>query len=374
MPNKRLHIVAFDVPYPANYGGVIDVYYKLVALNKVGIEIILHCFQYGRAQAKELHDLCEKVYYYPRKSGPLSALSFKPYIVKSRASDALLANLLKDDSPILFEGMHTCYYIDAPELKGRKKIYRESNIEHHYYYHLFKAEKNFFRKLYHLTESVRLKIFQNKLKHASLMLAVSETDTEYLRKQFPANNIEYLPSFHPNEVFTIIPGKGVYAIYHGKLSVTENYKAAEYLVEKVFARTDKKLIIAGMDAPAHLVQLISKHTNVELIENPNDNKMFELIRNAHINVLVTFQATGLKLKLLNTLYQGRFCLVNPDMVQGTGLESLCEIADDAVKLRQKIDMLFSKTFDAAEIEKRKKLLNQNYSNEENVKKLINLVF
>jgi predicted nucleic acid-binding protein len=298
----------------------------------------------------------------------------KPYIVKSRQSDALLANLLKDDYPILFEGLHTCCYIDAPELNDRKKIYRESNIEHHYYYHLFKAEKKLFRKFYHLSESLKLRFYQRKLIHAGLMLTISRTDTDYLKKHFPNNRVEYLPSFHPNERFSVIPGKGDYALYHGKLSVTENYNAAEYLIEKVFAGMDKKLIIAGMDAPQHLIRLINKHANIELVENPGDEKMFELIRNAQINVLVTFQATGLKLKLLNTLYQGRYCLVNCDMVQGTGLESLCEIADDSAGLRQKVEKLFGKTFDLSEVENREKLLQKNYSNEMNAKKLIGLLF
>ena len=30
---KHLHIVAFNVPLPANYGGVIDVFYRLKALS-----------------------------------------------------------------------------------------------------------------------------------------------------------------------------------------------------------------------------------------------------------------------------------------------------------------------------------------------------
>jgi predicted nucleic acid-binding protein len=206
------------------------------------------------------------------------------------------------------------------------------------------------------------------------MLTISQTDTEYLKKHFPGNKVEYLPSFHPNEKFTVIPGKGEYALYHGKLSVTENYNAAEYLIENVFADLDKKLIIAGMDAPQHLIRLINKHPNIELIENPDDEKMFELIRNAHINVLVTFQATGLKLKLLNTLYQGRYCLVNPYMVKGTGLESLCEIADGADELKQKLEDLFIKLFNLSEVENREKLLQKNYSNGTNAKKLIGLLF
>nr|NQU91306.1 glycosyltransferase [Bacteroidota bacterium] len=353
MPENHLHIISFDIPYPPNYGGVIDVFYKLVALKKSGIKINLHCFDYGREHTGVLNELCENVYYYPRQTGLKSALSPIPYIVKSRRSEELIDNLLKDDHPILFEGLHSCYYISDRRLKNRKKIYRESNIEHHYYCHLFRAEKNLLKKLFFIIESLRLRWYQKVLKHADLMLVVSQTDTAYLQKHFPGKQVVYLPSFHPNDDFSVIPGKGNYVFYHGKLSVTENYKAAEFLIEKVFIDIPFKLIIAGLDPPDHLKDLIGKYSNVELIANPDDDTMFDLIRKAQVNILITFQATGLKLKLLNTLYKGRFCLVNPEMVQGTGLESLCEIGEGAAELQQKIAELFDQEFDIHEVEQRR---------------------
>ena len=136
------------MPYPANYGGVIDVFYKLKNLHKASIKIILHCFEYGRGEQKELGNYCETVYYYKRNNSFLNQLSFTPFIVKSRVSEELMANLLKDDYPILFEGLHTCYYINDKRIVNRKKIYRESNIEHDYYAHLAKSEKGFLKKLY----------------------------------------------------------------------------------------------------------------------------------------------------------------------------------------------------------------------------------
>ena len=44
--NSELNIVSFDVPYPPDYGGAIDIYYKIATLNNLGIKIYLHCFQY----------------------------------------------------------------------------------------------------------------------------------------------------------------------------------------------------------------------------------------------------------------------------------------------------------------------------------------
>jgi len=374
MKDLSLHIVSFDIPYPANYGGVIDVFYKLVALKKAGLKIHLHCFEYGREHAAILNDLCKTVHYYPRKTGISSNLSLMPYIVKSRNSKLLMENLLKDNHPILFEGIHTCLFIDDERLKNRLKIYRESNIEHHYYFHLFKADKNPGRKLFFILEAFKLRLFQRKLKHANMMLAVSQTDTEYLQKHFPLKKVIYLPSFHSNDDFSVLPGKGDYAFYHGKLSVTENFKAVEYLITHVFAGSPHKLVIAGLDPPDHLIKLIKSHSNVQLIANPDDETMFSLIRNAQVNILITFQATGLKLKLLNTLYKGRFCLVNPAMVHGAGLESLCESGKSPNELRDKLNQLFDKEFDIAEVEKRKEILLKHYSNVRNAEQLIRLVF
>jgi hypothetical protein len=298
----------------------------------------------------------------------------KPYIVQSRRSVELLNNLCNDRYPILFEGLHSCYYINHKRLSGRRKIYRESNIEHHYYFHLFKGEKNPFKKLFFILASVKLLLYQKILKHATMMLVVSKTDTEYLQKRFKTSRVIYLPSFHPNDEFSVLPGRGDYALYHGKLSVTENYQAAEYLITKVFAGNPHQLIIAGLEPPDHLQNLIKTQPNIRLIANPDDETMFGLIQNAQVNILVTFQATGLKLKLLNTLFKGRFCLVNPAMVAGTGLESLCEIADGATALQKKLVEIFAKNFDLMEVNRRREILSGNYSNSSNAEKLIGLVF
>ena len=41
---KHLHIIAFDIPLPANYGGAIDIF-NLKALHEQGV-YALHCFDY----------------------------------------------------------------------------------------------------------------------------------------------------------------------------------------------------------------------------------------------------------------------------------------------------------------------------------------
>ncbi len=375
MSDKHLHIVSFDIPYPANYGGVIDVFYKLKALYAKGVKITLHCYEYpGRDRTEELNKYCEKVYYYPRLVGLGSAISIKPYIVTSRRSEELMQNLLKDDAPILFEGLHSCYHIDDRRIKDRLKIYRESNIEHRYYYNLFKVDKKVVKKLYFFVESLKLRLYQKILKHSDLMLVVSREDTDYLKEHFPDKKVNYLPSFHANDKIEFMIGSGDYALYNGNIEVPENAHAVQWLINEVFATTDIKLKVAGMNPPEYIRKLASEYPNVEIIANPDDKKMFDLIKNAQVNILVTFQATGLKLKLLNTLYNGRYCLVNDKMLNGTGLEELCEIGNTPEELRKKLPELFKVEFDKNQIDLRNNILNLNFSNSKNAEKLIELVY
>ncbi|HKC66789.1 MAG TPA: glycosyltransferase family 1 protein, partial [Bacteroidia bacterium] len=294
---KYLHIISFDVPFPANYGGVIDVFYKLKNLHKAGVKIILHCFEYGRGEQKELEKYCKTIHYYKRNTSILNQLSSVPFIVKSRVSEELMSNLLKDNYPILFEGLHTCYYINDKRLANKKKIYRESNIEHNYYAHLAKSEKDFLKKLYFGLESSKLHKFQKQLAHADLMLVVSTADRDYLQKEFPKKQVEYLPSFHAFDKVSSKPGKGSYILYNGNLQVGENVKALEYLVTNVFSKINHPVIIAGLNPNQKIYNWVKDFNHIKIIANPSETEMQTLIEEAQIHCLYTHQPTGLKLKL-----------------------------------------------------------------------------
>lgn len=373
MAEKYLHIVSFNIPYPANYGGVIDVFYKILWLKRLGLKIHLHCFEYGRSHAPELDEVCDKVSYYKRDMHWISSLSVIPFIVKSRYSDQLLVNLLKDAHPILFEGLHSCYFMNHPRLQGRFLIYRESNIEHEYYFHLFKSEKSLLKKLYFLSEALKLKVYESVLKKASLILPVSREDAAYFEQQYPGVRTVYLPSFHPADDVQVKLGKGSYVLYHGNLEVAENAQAAEYLVKEVFRDLEVPFVIAGLNPSAYLEDLIRGMSGITLIPNPSDEELRTLITEAQINVLVTFQPTGLKLKLLNVLFNGRYCLVNANMLAGTGLERACVIADTADELKEQVKTLFVKEFPESEIDERTALL-KDYFNKEKAEKLVRLIF
>ena len=163
MTNK-LHIISFDVPYPTNYGGVIDVFYKLKALHHLGVIIYLHVFEYGKGEQVELKKYCKEVFYYPRNSFVKSFFSKTPFIVKSRGSNLLIANLNKNDYPILFEGLHTTLPVIKDSLKNRNIYLRAHNIEHRFYKGLEKSESNAFKRTFFRRESKKLRRYEKILK------------------------------------------------------------------------------------------------------------------------------------------------------------------------------------------------------------------
>jgi hypothetical protein len=369
--NEHLHIVSFDVPFPPDYGGVMDVYYKAKALAEYGLKIHLHCFQYGRENSPELEKMCYSVTYYPRKMLRNPFFADSPFIVATRNSDQLLKNLLADEYPIFFEGLHCCSFLDHPALSFKKRIVRNHNIEHIYYLHLSRVERNIFKRFFFRKEAQRLKDFEQKLNQADSVAAISPSDHEYLNRRY--NNSFYLPVFHPNETVEINTGKGNYILYHGNLAVGENNEAAVFLVKEVFSKIKIPFFIAGNNASKELQKAVKKYSHVKLITG-NTHEIFDLIKNAQINILPTFQNTGIKLKLLNVLFRGRHCIVNDTMIKDTGLSGLCNVAPTASEMIEKIEALMDVPFTQPLVEERKAILETDFCNRKNVMILINRYF
>lgn len=374
LSNKRtLHIVAFDVPFPANYGGVIDIFYKIKAIYEEGIDIKLHVYNYGRKLSKsELSKYCSEINYYSRKIYKNPFMGTLPYIVNSRNSSDLLNNLQKDQAPILFEGLHCTYYLAHPSLQNRVKIVRTHNIEHHYYKHLESSESKYFKKYFFRIEAEKLKKHQEILKHANIIAAISPNDTSYFNKKF--GNTIYIPAFHSNNKMVKPDNKGDFVLYHGNLSVPENYNAAKQLILNVFSKIKTRAIIAGNNPPKELITLCNMHQNVELKYNLSSDEIHQLIENAHINVLYTNQNTGIKLKLLNALYLGRFSIVNSLMVEGSGLEKLCTISNNFQNIIQNINTLTKTDYTENHYTDKKLFLEKNFNNTIGVQKLIKHIY
>ncbi|MBL0146691.1 MAG: hypothetical protein IPP48_14095 [Chitinophagaceae bacterium] len=101
--------------------------------------------------------------------------------------------------------------------------------------------------------------------------------------------------------------------------------------------------------------------------------MNDLISNAQINILPSFNNTGVKLKLINALFIGRHCLTNTAGVVGSGLEELCYTCNTGDEFLKRIEELISVPIIKNDIECRTQILQQLYNNEANALKLLEII-
>ncbi|MEO6453297.1 MAG: glycosyltransferase family 4 protein [Ginsengibacter sp.] len=374
MVDKHLHIVCLDVPYPVDHGGIFDLFYKIVALYELNIKIHLHCFEYGRGHQVELNKYCAEVIYYKRKRSVSSFSLSLPYIVNSRRNAELLTNLLKDDHPVLMEGIHCTYFLSQNKLLNKKVFVRLHNVESEYYKQLANSTTSVFKKMYFLYESRLLKKYEQKISSKATFIAVTLKDKEIYEKEFHVTDVKYLPVFLPFNAVRTKQGRGSYCLYHGNLGIPENEKAVRWLLSNVFNTLSIPFVVAGKNPSERLRRLAHQNSNTCLVENPADDEMNELISKAHINILPSFNSTGIKIKLLNALFNGRHCIVNAAAVDGTGLESLCCIAKDSASFKININALYKRVFTNEDIKSRKQILLSKYDNEQNAGQLIQWIY
>lgn len=370
---EHLHIVCFDIPFPPGHGGYTDLFYKIKWLHKLGVEIHLHCFSGGLPAQPELEELCHTVRYYKRRRFDFSLRV--PYIVSTRRSAELLNELQKDDFPILLEGVHSTWWLVNGKLNGRKVFVRLHNAEYIYYHHLAIHESNSVKRVFFQRESRLLYKWEQKLMQTGAQfLTVSRRDTAIFKTMNPQAEVRFLPVFTGYQTPLAHKGSGEYCVYHGNLSVNENEAAAVWLIDKVFSRLKINLMIAGKNPSHKLLRRAAAYPNVHVIANPSESVMNELMSRAHVHVLPAFNATGVKLKVLNALYLGRFVLANRNAIEGTSVEELCLLAENAEEYISKISELMKEAYSESDIRNRYETLEGIYNNEMNALHLIALIF
>ncbi len=373
MSDKTLHIVSFQIPTPPDYGGVMDVYYRLLTLKELGIRVILHSFYYNdRKPDKTLENIVSSVYYYKRNTSIKKQFSTIPYIVKSRECDNLIKDLCRDNHPILFEGIHTCCFLNDPRLDGRKKIVRMHNVEHHYYKGLAKVSNSLKDRLFFKLEAIKLKHYEPILINASAIMAITDADTGYFKTHYPTVPAYTMSASHPepNNLDYRIKSTGNYHLYHGNFSVPENIRIAQYIAKEIAPYTTLPFYIVGHNASN--IDFGGDNRNITIMDNVSTEELQDLIIKAKSNVLLTFQPTGLKLKLLNALNWGGFCVVNSNMISGTTVKPTCIVKEDSNSIIESLNMLASKSWDS-EDEKIRQVQIAPISNRAAIKPLIDLL-
>jgi hypothetical protein len=225
-----------------------------------------------------------------------------------------------------------------------------------------------------LLESYLLKRWEKSVAKKAICVAVSEKDKMIYKEQLNAISVEHLPVFIANQKVESKPGLGNYCIYHGNLSVNENEQIVLWLINNVYKFLFIPLVIAGKNPSASLLKAVQQNKNICIEANPSAEKMKELILNAQINILPSANSAGVKIKLLNAIFNGRHCVVNKNTITGTGLNDVCNIAETPHEFINAIEELYKLPFTPEDILKRQTVLNELYNNKQNAIRLIHLLY
>jgi hypothetical protein len=370
---KQLHIISFNYPYPPSYGGIIDVYYKIKALSDLGIKIHLHCFtdQIPDKIDPEVKEITENIFFYKKKKNPLLYFSQTPFAAAIRDSQTLLTNLEKIKAPVFFEGLQTTSIIRFLRKNDHKLYLRYHNNETEYYKGLSLSEKNIFKKIIYRIESLKYTGYQKKLlKRFETVFCLSEK--EYREVQTYSENAQLIHIFHGNQTVKQLDKKGNYFLFHGDLTTADNKRALNETIDLFKTLPQYKLVVASDRASEDIKRKISEVKNISLTPIQTTEKLHDLLENAHGNILISYQNSGTKVKLFNTLYNSRFVMINGNITDDPVLTNLCLYGADMNEIRQHI--ITSAEKDYHDTENRKKILENTHSDIAKAEEMIKVIF
>ncbi|MDX2196474.1 MAG: hypothetical protein NW207_08655 [Cytophagales bacterium] len=231
-------------------------------------------------------------------------------------------------------------------MADRYKIIRAHNIEHEYYKNLALAEGAFLKKVYFFIEGLRLKYYENSMKYANLILAISEHEMQYFSHKFKNIPVMYISPFHGNTCSNnIVLSDKKYILWHGNLKTKDNEYVLNYLITNIFNNINHHIIIVSNFLPDSIKILLNN--NIEYIHGANKNQIDNLILKSHVQLLWSHNISGFKLKLLNAVFLGKFCIANSKMLHGTGLELVCHVADNKEQVINVIEHLWDNNYTEA---------------------------
>ena len=102
--------------------------------------------------------------------------------------------------------------------------------------------------------------------------------------------------------------------------------------------------------------------------------MQQLMRDAHIHIVWSFQPSGLKLKTVNALFQARHIVANSNALSGLPEGLPCHRAEKIPELVSLLTTLMQQPFAAADLEARRTAIGQYLDNIVNAHILIETVF
>ncbi len=248
---------------------------------------------------------------------------------------------------------------------SNKKYLRLHNLESNFYTGMHRSETKWLKKIMYYLEIGKYLKYEKQLHHFDHVFTLSVYENEIVKTWSDA--VTYLPVFHGNKVVKELSDFGEFALYHGDLRLPDNKKAVQFLIQVFQKIPNYKLIIASTNGKDFVSSQIQNDKNIEFAFIETEVQLETLLEKAHVNVLLSFQQSGTKLKLINSLFKSRFCLINENMVDDKSILQLCEMASSEKEFIAKINELKNRPYN--EYDKRVMITSQVLDDSKNAQRL-----
>ncbi len=356
----KITLVCHDIPYPAIHGGRVDMWRRIKAFSKIGVELQLICWfnQIPHSQqVAEIKKYVKSTYFIPfkyslqAKTSRLFNLLRYPLEVTSRlVVGQELNNLLSQVRAfkphiVWLDGIHggdvaskLSHDLDIPI------VTRTHNIEHLYYRRLFASAigtskiKRYF-SLSHLENYEK-----SLLKNSILFYDISPEDLNFWKSQGFQNG-RYLPplmEFHQN--INVSPEYDV--VFLGNLYSNNNVAGIIWFLTEVVPEVRSKLsnfrvLIAGAKPISKIIQLCQETDGVHLSINPSSSQ--EIYNSGRVLINPVLTGSGVSIKSLEMLMTGKPIVSTQQGIAGLPLSvrQYFKIASDTQYFAQAIVNLLS---------------------------------
>ncbi|WP_413532413.1 glycosyltransferase [Empedobacter brevis] len=342
--DKKLHFISMDIPFPPNYGGIIDVFYKLKSFHELGVEVYLHLFGFKEDENEALKKYAKEVYFYPIYQRSHYVFQKYPISVRSRESKLLYERIKAVKAPIFFESLKTTFILNKCNLNDYSKYLRLHNIEQNYFSGLAESETNLVKKSLFYLEAKKYIQYENIINMFDNVFTLSKFEQNYIQKKY--NKGKFVPVFHGNESIKLLSEKGKFALYHGDLRASDNCKAVDFLIE-VFKEIDYPFVIASGSKEDWVKTKIKNYPNIQFVKLKDFDHLKNLFENAHLNIAWSFQESGTKLKVINALFNSRFSIINENVIDDEKINKLCIKVSNKSELIKAINQYKDQPFSAS---------------------------
>jgi glycosyltransferase involved in cell wall biosynthesis len=188
-------------------------------------------------------------------------------------------------------------------------VYRSHNIEHQYFAQLLAAEQSPTRKVLLLSNVLRLKPFEQRVRNSSaLIYDISQEDRRAWRDHPAAPKTKVLNFFlHPDEKYSAIRSgdctNDIDVLFVGNLFTPNNVFGLQWFARKVVPLLKGLRVVVAGSKPIPEVHRVMSRVDIEVMADPEE--VLPLYKRARVLINPIWHGSGINVKMVEALATGK---------------------------------------------------------------------